>query len=541
MGGACPDGMGWWAKVGFVQLDVPTSSGQQLTISPLPGHPIVVVGPNGSGKSALSAYLQTRAQVPVNRIFAHRRIWLNSAAPELPAADLLNWVQSFAHWDVQPQSRWREQNEQARLSSIINDVLNRQNYVDGLIGEAVRKGQSLEQIQTQGPLQVLNTILESSGLNINIGVGENGGLVCTGRGGSRYSAAEMSDGERAALLLASDVLVAPKGTLHLVDEPERHLHRSISASLITSLIEERSSDSFVVFTHDLELAQFLGRTGESFVLTGCTWEGQTPSTWQIERLSDSEPLRDDVRRAILGGRRRVLFHEGTQGGLDQELYEALLRDWSVMPVGGCSVVLRSVAGLSALTNLHWLEVSGIVDKDFRRTSTPDKVVKLKVHEVENVFYSAAAIEFMARAQAESLGEDPRVLADNAYSAMRSALTEPNVRAHILRQRATQMLRDQLSDQALSVTSSGDNTVSLTATIDHDTMAQDFDRFVAGIGPIDDFLREFPIRESGARRAATKELLFRDPALYEGAVIHRVRGSTSFRSEMRRAAGLESLA
>ena len=43
--------------------------------------------------------------------------------------------------------------------------------------------------------------------------------------------AELSDGERNALLIGSDVLTTEPNSLIILDEPERHLHRSIISPL----------------------------------------------------------------------------------------------------------------------------------------------------------------------------------------------------------------------------------------------------------------------------------------------------------------------
>lgn len=528
-----------WSTLESVPINVPISENETIELDPTPGHPIAIVGPNGSGKSALSLFMQTKLGAGTNRVFAHRRVWLSSSAPELSPASLIQWKDNFAHFDMNPQSRWSEQNEQARLSGIINDVLRQQNYIDGQIGEAVRKGQSLESLQTQGPLQVLNEILEASALNINITVGEDGGLSCTNTSGEKYSAAEMSDGERAALLLAADVLAAPEGTFHLIDEPERHLHRSISASLIISLIGHREQDSFVIFTHDLELAHYLSRTGPAFVLSGCTWQSGRPHTWQMARIDDGGSLPEDVRRAVLGGRRRIAFHEGTLGGLDQQLYEALLRGWAVTPVGSCRNVISTVTGLANASEFHWMEVTGIVDKDFRKKTTPTGIFKLALHEVENIFYCSAAIQFMAAMQAANYGKSPLELIEATYSAMRKALAEEGVRSNIVEQRAVQTLRDDLSNQALSVTKAADE-IHLTSTVDRDQMKSDYDVLLNGSGSIDTFLAQFPIRESGTRKAASTALLFPSTSLYEAAVIHRARETPEFAAQLRESAGLGAI-
>jgi predicted ATPase len=65
-----------------------------------------------------------------------------------------------------------------------------------------------------------------SNLPIEISVEEGQKIVARKNGGNGYSVAELSDGERNAFLIAADVLTAKPGTLILIDEPERHLHRS---------------------------------------------------------------------------------------------------------------------------------------------------------------------------------------------------------------------------------------------------------------------------------------------------------------------------
>ncbi|WP_442947933.1 AAA family ATPase [Nostoc sp.] len=55
---------------------------------------------------------------------------------------------------------------------------------------------------------------------------ESAQVVASKCGGTPYSIAELSDGERNALLIAANVLTVKNGTLVLIDEPERHLHRS---------------------------------------------------------------------------------------------------------------------------------------------------------------------------------------------------------------------------------------------------------------------------------------------------------------------------
>ena len=50
-------------------------------------------------------------------------------------------------------------------------------------------------------------------------------------------------------IIAAEVLTAKPDTLVLLDEPERHLHRSIISPLLNSLISKRRDCSFIVSTH----------------------------------------------------------------------------------------------------------------------------------------------------------------------------------------------------------------------------------------------------------------------------------------------------
>lgn len=70
----------------------------------------------------------------------------------------------------------------------------------------------------------------------------------------KYSANQMSDGERAVLYLASQVLVAPDNKTLIIDEPELHLHNSIMNILWEQLENYRQDCLFIYITHDTNFA-----------------------------------------------------------------------------------------------------------------------------------------------------------------------------------------------------------------------------------------------------------------------------------------------
>ena len=112
-------------------------------------------------------------------------------------------------------------------------------------------------------------------------------IVARKNGGNGYSVAELSDGERNAFLIAADVLTAKPGTLILIDEPERHLHRSIISPLLKLLFDRRNDCAFIVSTHELMLPLDTPKAS-TLLMRSCEYQGQTcgrgPLTcWRLRR------------------------------------------------------------------------------------------------------------------------------------------------------------------------------------------------------------------------------------------------------------------
>jgi hypothetical protein len=205
-------------------------------------------------------------------------------------------------------------------------------------------------------LQQLNETLKQAGLAIELELTASSTFDAINSDNQRYPISQMSDGEKSAVLLAAEVLAADESAVLIVDEPERHLHRAISAPLLQSVMESRPDCHFLVLTHDLELTPLLNaeRT-KLLILSGCSWSDQVASGWDLTEVDLSEDLPESARKAILGGRRRVLFLEGDRQSLDMQLYSALFPDWSLIPSGSCDQVIRSVTGMVANSTLHWVD------------------------------------------------------------------------------------------------------------------------------------------------------------------------------------------
>lgn len=81
----------------------------------------------------------------------------------------------------------------------------------------------------------------------------------------KYSANQMSDGERAVLYLAAQVLCVPENKMLIMDEPEIHLHRSIMNRLWMALERYRPDCLFIYITHDTQFAAMVILSHRNFL------------------------------------------------------------------------------------------------------------------------------------------------------------------------------------------------------------------------------------------------------------------------------------
>lgn len=199
-----------------------------------------------------------------------------------------------------------------------------------------------------------------------------------------YNSSEMSDGERVIFYLIGQCLAAPKDGIIVIDEPELHLHKSVQAPLWAEVERLRPDCLFVYLTHDVDFA--VAQEGAQRVWLK-SFDG---SSWDWELLEDKDDLPDDLLLEVLGSRKPVVFVEGVNGSHDVSLYREILTEFLVIPRGSCDQVIQAVRALRSNTQLHHLQVYGLIDRD-RRTSQEiaalqtDNIFTLDVAEVESLF------------------------------------------------------------------------------------------------------------------------------------------------------------
>ncbi len=204
--------------------------------------------------------------------------------------------------------------------------------------------------------------------------------------GQKYSASEMSDGERAIFYMLGQVLYVEDESVIIFDEPELHIHKSIMSNLWDELEALKPNCSFLTITHDIEFAS--SRVADKYVIK--SYEA-TPK-WEINPVPDSYFDEETITK-ILGSRKPILFVEGTLTSLDSNLYRACYPEWTIISRGSCKDVIHSVISSNKLnkdTPTLNIRCAGIVDCDNRTEDDINYLKELKIEilpvaEIENIF------------------------------------------------------------------------------------------------------------------------------------------------------------
>jgi hypothetical protein len=501
------------------------------------GHSTTVVGANGSGKSALGLWMEQNngGFSGMRRLIAHRKLWFEYAGPEITSAQRESMRANVSSWSRQHESRYLDRADGQRASLVLFDLLARVNHEKARMVEIYDTGASPQEVGARfGPrlLDRLNAIFRAAGLVIGLKLTDGQTLNAVNSASkTEYPIFQMSDGEKSALLLAAEVLTTPKGSIYIIDEPERHLHRSISAGLVEAIIAERPDSHFVVLTHDLELAAALGGgTGQIYSLTGCAWAGPAADGWELFPVDASGEIPESARLAILGGRRDLLFIEGETHSLDLRLYRLLFPNWTQFPAGGCDQVIRAVTGLRTSQSHHWLNARGVVDGDGRTVDERSYlhargILALPVSEVENLYYSDAVMKAVGATQAEAVDESADTLTNQARATALQALRDHGAPERLAADLALTVLRRRV----LEMLPTKVNTTSASVTVTFPSPYPEFLSRINGLldaSDLDGLIRLVPIRDTALRGRVARSLRFQNAADYEAAARADSRGCGS---------------
>ncbi|MCK6443425.1 AAA family ATPase [Elstera cyanobacteriorum] len=505
-------------------FSIPLASGESLNFNLEVGQILYVLGANGTGKSSLLQRFYIQHQRDSRRISAHRQNWLNSNALTISADQRRQSEAHISQDDVYPHSRWRDSYSDYRVNIAIYDLIDSENVRARLIAGAVDgKDMNLaaELSKKDAPIRVINELFRLSNIPVEISVQEAEQVMASRNGGIKYGISELSDGERNALLIAANVLTCKSGSILFIDEPERHLHRSIISPLLSLLFSKRSDCAFVISTHDVMLP-LDNREARTLLVRGCTYQNTSVVNWDADLLDVDREIDDQLKQDILGNRRKLLVVEGTETSLDMPLYSLLFPQVSVIPKSTCRDVEHTVSSIRDADQLHWIKAFGIVDNDRRPEETITDLKKkgvyaLSAFSVESIYYHSLVMERLAARQYEMTGEDASQLIEQAKAAAIKAI-RPNIQRlseRVIEASVRQQLMSKLPKRS-DIAAAQPIQISLNIP---EIVADEVARLTKACddGDLSAVMARYPVRETPALQEIAIKLGFQGRAQYQNAV------------------------
>ena len=491
------------------------------------GEVVFIVGPNGSGKSGLIHKLYLDNHGHAKKIVAYRQTWLQSDASSVLPTYIESLGREIANENANPQSRSRysrgglgHQQVNLILLELIEEQLANQ-AKDSVALRSKNTSEMEKQMEEVEPITRLNVLLKSANIPIEITLGEKRKLLASKNGSSEYSITELSDGERNVVLLAADVLAAKEGTLILIDEPERHLHRSIASPLLLSLFKEREDCIFVISTHDLELPLDIPEA-TTILLRSCIWEGTELKEWDWDKIGKSTDISDDTKRAILGKRRKILFVEGDADSIDRETYRILYPEFSVTPCGGCGEVIKVVKGIRSSQQLQ-VEAYGLIDRDNRQKDEVKQLLENGIHvldsySVESLYYYANIMQEVAEKCSGLSPEEVRRALEQAKKCIEDEVSKNDSR-RLYEMLIEKQVKKDILDNCPTWKSLSDTPASCVPYDASDSLTKEKEKFdqLVSDKDTDGLVNRYPVTKTGAFRCIAKSLGFDKPENYQGAV------------------------
>lgn len=502
----------------------------QMTVEVVAGRPLFILGHNGVGKSALVHSLVARLGEAVSYLPGSRPATFSKEELSLTPAMKREAERDLGHWDGREEGRWRNvnagtsRNEKSVYNLQIAEVQYKVDAANEIAANASKKAITLLQ-RLASPLDRANRLLQTGNLPVRLEL--SNAELSIKRGAAEYSIARASDGERIAIVVIAETISAPAGTVFIIDEPELHLHRSITVPLFSALIEERPDCIFIVSTHELALPSNVDNSS-ALLVRGCVWSGNDAKNWDLDLIPSSEDIPDDLRTAVLGSRRKILFVEGTKESLDQPLYELLFPKISVRSRESCNEVRKAVKALAALKAIHEIEAYGLIDNDGLSSSEisslkAEGIYALPIFSVESLYFCKEMRQELANHQAVTFKMDATTLVELAIKKALSALSKPVTIAHLAARKSEILFRQNVLLSLPSrkeIAKSGSKKIVIEAVSSFDKEKKDLDTAIQSSN-LDGIIAKYPVRESSALDEIAKALKFTGPADYCQAALARL--------------------
>lgn len=420
-----------------MKLDLPIKQGSDVRES-IDSKCIVVVGSNGSGKTRFGRDIEQRYDQKTHRISAQKSLSMpKEVSPKykLRAESELFYgnfnendpSNNFSYklgyrWGNNPNTFLLDDYEKLMV------LLHTEEYEEAIkFKEEYKPKQNSEKPLTKlDKIQIIwEYVLPHRRLKIRAGFIET---YPTDTPDRLYNSSEMSDGERVIFYLIGQVVVTPSDSIIIIDEPEMHIHPSITKRLWDKIEQERSDCTFIYLTHDID---FASSRLDSTKIWAKAYNG---NNWDYEILDDSKDLPEQLYLEILGSRKPILFIEGDASSIDYKILQLVFDGHTTKPLGSCQKVFESTKSFNEQKLFHNIDSFGLIDRD-RRTDeeianiSNEKIWVTGVAEIENFLLLEKVVKTVASKMMENT--------DHVFSAVKSNVVK--------------FFQDQIERQALDHT------------------------------------------------------------------------------------------
>ena len=525
------------------------------------GSPLFILGVNGSGKSALLYYLAQKSEASGEKIkllAAWRQLWMTTSLLDTSSSNRMGLGRQREGDILKQQERTKDSVRDGFPGAVLHQLADRENEMArevmySLIENAgqVIKDDVLPKEKT--PFQRINELLRMAGFPFSIEITKGRAAIQAVREGHtryKYGVEDMSDGERSAILTAAEILSAPHGTTFIIDEPERHLHPALSVPFLSTLFAARPDCRFLVATNQLDLPRF-ARGSKSLVLRSCVWERNKVQGWDVMALDRATDLDEDLKRAIMGARKKVLFVEGENQSLDVPLYRALFRhdpELSIIPLGSYKDVVGAVDGLRKSESHHDVKAFGLIDGDGWRSPNAlaqRGIYALNCYSVESLYYCEASIASVARGQSCKLSidsEDTRYDADKMIVAAKEEAIAvlgkndlPSVMAAKFCVQHTSARIDEQKPKEKDIRTNHGAIEDIKIETDYEGELARYKRALTK-GDFGSLVARYPLKSTNVFQPIAKQLHYNNREDYESRVVNRVREDNDLAESLKRQLG-----
>jgi energy-coupling factor transporter ATP-binding protein EcfA2 len=357
---------------------------------------LTLIGANGSGKTSLSLWLKKSLKFKSTFIAAQRIMIIptfdsisNSKITAINLDKIQNTDKSLKE-TFDPKDENSSDKVLSKVTKEFKDLLanliaQKRKLESDYIND-IKKNREANDKMPESKLDIILEIWNDliSGKKIECSDGINI-TVLEIKNNITYEAYKMSDGEKAILYNAAQVIQTIDKGIIIVDEPEIHLHHTITSQLWNKLELLRNDCRFIYITHDLDFALSRVNSKKKWIKSF-----EHPDKWEINDI-----IKNDIPEALyiklLGSKKPILFCESEKGKIDEKVYTILFPKYKVIPVGGCLKVINYTKTFNK-TKLGGEKAIGFIDSDHHpkkrlKSLKENSIFNFSFAEIENLFFS----------------------------------------------------------------------------------------------------------------------------------------------------------